>query len=242
MAGIEAKIDASFATVEMIANQVNSLATNFDTLKAHITSLETRVTQMELNDHHQVANSDFLDEIKSTVQRMTDSNLEVRTLQVETQLLADEITIGGLPEMKNEKLTNTVMLLSKTLKVTVTEADVIKIERLGKEVRAKNRNIRVKFNNQKHVDNVMSNIKRNIVKVGTLIPNAQSPDAPVYINRCHPSALYKLRLNVRKMYPNILAKNIWISYGSVNVRYADNKPPVKLLPSTGLEPLQNLLD
>ncbi|KAH0552448.1 hypothetical protein KQX54_010191 [Cotesia glomerata] len=183
MTGIETKIDASSATVEMIANKVNVLATNFDALKAHVTTLETRITQMELNEHHPVANSDFLDQIKSTVQNITDSKLEVRTLQLETQLLADEITIGGLPEMRNEKLMDTVVLLSKALKVTVTEADVIKVERLGKEVRAKSRNIRVKFSNQKHVNNVM-----------------------------------------------------------INVRYADNKPPVKLLPSTGLELLQNLLD
>lgn len=120
-------------------------------------------------------------------------------------------------------------------------ADIVKVERLGAKIRNKDRSIRVKFNNQKYVDGLIKNVKGNTVKVGNLLPRAPSAGAFVYLHRRHPASLYKLRQEIRKKYPNIAAKNIWISYTTVNVRYDEKKQPVKLLPSTGLQPLADAL-
>lgn len=80
------------------------------------------------------------------------------------------------------------------------------------------------------------------VKLGAIMPAVQDPDVPIYVYRRHTPSLYKLRSDLRTAYPNIQAKNVWISYASVNVRYADDKAPVKLLPPTGVGPLRELLD
>lgn len=123
-----------------------------------------------------------MDEIKSTIQNITDSKLEVRTLQLDSQSWASELTIGVILEIANERLFDIVMSLSKTLNISVTDADVVKVERLGKKLRAINRNVIVMFNNPKHVDTVMSKIRNNAVKVAASVSNVQNLNAPVYIH------------------------------------------------------------
>lgn len=113
---------------------------------------------------------------------------------------------------------------------------------MGTFGRVKNRNIRVKFSCQRHVDDIMKKVKVSAVKVGDVLPNGQSPGDAVYVHRRHPLPLQKLRIEVRKQYPNILPRNIWISFCSVNVRYAEDKPPIRLTPSAGLEPLNKLIN
>lgn len=236
---IELKIDAFTKKIDSMQEKIDKLATDYNGIKKSVKLLEDRVSKVE--KERPDFDNNIVAEVKAAAQSIVDSNLELRTLQLESQSLADEIILGGIPESVGEKLTDVVTKLTKKLKVSVTENEIVKAERLGRHGQ-NDRNIRVKFNNQRHVDSLISNIKGNSVKVGELLPDAELPEAVVYMHRRHPTSLYKLRQDVRKKYPSIPPKDIWISYSSVNVRYAGDIPPVKLLPSAGLSPLQGLID
>lgn len=238
---IELKIDAFAEKIDSMQTKADKLVTDYSGMQKSVKLLEDRVSKVENIKNKSNVDNDLIAEVKSAAQSIVDSSLELRALQLESHSLADEIILGGIPESDGKKLTDVVTKLTKKLEIPVTEKDIVKAERLGRHGRA-GRKIRVKFNNQKYVDNLMSNIKGKSVKVGDLLSNTESPGAVVYMHRRHPSSLYQLRQDVRKRYPNILPRNIWISYSSVNIRYADDKSPVKLLPSTGLSPLEDLIN
>lgn len=233
------KVDSFEKSIASVEGMMDKLSLDYNSLKVSVKELQERLTAVE-NARPGVP-ADLAEEIKGAAQRVCDGSFELRTLQLESQLLADEITVGGLPEERGEKLMDVVMSFSAAVGVQVTGGDVVKLERLGR-AGAASRNVRVKFSNQRFVDDIMKSVKVKPVELGAVMPAAQVPGAPVYVHRRHPSSLYKLRSDVRKAYPGIQAKNVWISYACVNVRYADDKPPVKLLPSTGVGPLRGLLD
>ncbi|KAH0542119.1 hypothetical protein KQX54_000058, partial [Cotesia glomerata] len=169
------KVDGVDRLVIAMGQKVDKLSLDYNALKVTVKKLEDRVAAVEKDRRGMSA--DILEEVKRAAHSVNDGGLELRTLQLESQLLADEIMIGGLPEDRDEKLIDVVLSLSDTLGVPV--ADVVKVERLGR-AGGKNRNIRVKFLGQRFVDNVMRSVKRNPVKLGTLKPAAQVPDAPVW--------------------------------------------------------------
>lgn len=241
MDAIEGKLDNFAVTMNSIAEQVHKLSTDYGTLQENVKSLEARIVKVENNKLPANVDAKLIEEIKDAAKGITDGSLELRTLQLESQLLADEITVEGFPESADEKLSDIVLLLSNKLKVRVTDNEIVKTERMGAKIPNKNRNIRVKFSSQKFVDSFMNNIKGNIIKVGDLTPDSQSPEAHLCLHRRHPASLYKFRQEIKKKYPSLKLKDIWISFTTVNVRYAADRPPIKLRPSMGLEPLAAVL-
>ncbi|CAG5085054.1 Protein of unknown function [Cotesia congregata] len=215
--GIESKISTVTESMTKLVDQVDKLMKNYDSLSQDVRSLATRVEAVEKRGKVVDVDKRLLEEVKGAAKTISDGQLELRTLQLETQLLADEIMVGGLPESTNEKLDDIVVALMDKLMVPASVDDIVKVERLGAKIRNKDCSIRVKFNNQKLVNSIMKNIKGNEIKVGDLSPMAQSADACIFIHHRHPSSLYKFRQEVRKKYPNIMPRNIWISYATVNL-------------------------
>ncbi|KAH0552516.1 hypothetical protein KQX54_011506 [Cotesia glomerata] len=155
--------------LDAMGQKVDKLSLDYNALQVTVKKLEDRVAAVEKDRRGMSA--DILEEVKRAARSVNDGGLELRTLQLESQLLADEIMIGGLPEDRDEKLIDVVLSLYDTLGVPVAERDVVKVKRLGR-AGGKNRNIRVKFLGERFVDNVMRSVKRNPVKLGTLKPAA----------------------------------------------------------------------
>lgn len=249
------KLDKFDETMKSVNDKVDKLISNYDMLQKNVKDLEARVSKIE--ETQPDGGNNLLEEARAIAKNIADGDLEARMLQMESRSLADELTITGLPELDGEKLPDVVVRLTQALKVPVTENEIVSVERLGRKSNRSHRSVCVKFNSLKHVDECIKSIKKAKVKVGTLMPGVsvqdadatlmpgaqvRDADATIYLHRRHPSSLYKLRLEVRKKYPAIHPKNIWISNTSVNVRYADNEPPVKLRPTVGVGPLQDLIE
>nr|CCQ71349.1 hypothetical protein CcPL6.021 [Cotesia congregata] len=213
--GMVSKVDGFKKSIASIEGKMDKLSLDYNLLKTTVKELEERVATVERVQLGVPA--DLAEEIKCAAQKVCDGSLELRTLQLESQFLADEITVAGIPEERGEKLMEKVMLFYTTLGVKVTENNIVKLERLGR-AGAANRNVRVKFANQRYVDDIMRSVKSNPVKLGAIMSAVQDPDVLIYVHRQHPPSLYKLRSDVR------------------------DKAPVKLLPSTGVGPLRGLLD
>lgn len=236
------KMDKFDKAIKSVNDKVDKLITDYGVLHKSVKELEVRVSKIE--EARPVADNNLLDEARAIAKNIIDGDLESRTLQLESRSLEDELTITGIPELDGEKLTEVVLKLTQVLKVPVTKTEIIYVERLGKKKSNRNhRSVCVKFNSLKHVNECIKGIKNNQVKVGTLMPSVKPPDADaaIYLHRRHPSALYKLRQEIRLKYTGIHPKNIWIAHAFVFVRYADDKPPIKLRPSVGIGPLQDLV-
>ncbi|KAH0549613.1 hypothetical protein KQX54_011145 [Cotesia glomerata] len=62
---------------------------------------------------------------------------------------------------------------------------------------------------------------------------------PVRLHRRHPQVLYKFRQHILKSYPRLPSQNVWIMGSAVCVRLSPERPPLRLLPSSGMEALKN---
>ncbi|KAH0549683.1 hypothetical protein KQX54_012322 [Cotesia glomerata] len=116
------KVDGFKKSIASVEGKMDKLSLDYNLLKTTVKELEERVAIVEKVEPGVPA--DLAEEIKCAAQKVCDGSLELRTLQLEFQLLADEITVAGIPEERGEKLTEKVMLFSTTLGVQVTENNI----------------------------------------------------------------------------------------------------------------------
>ncbi|KAH0540146.1 hypothetical protein KQX54_013319 [Cotesia glomerata] len=150
------KVDGFKKSIASVEEKMDKLSLDYNLLTTTVKELEERVAIVEKVQPGVPA--DLAEEIKCTAQKVCDGSLKLRTLQLESQLLADEITVAGIPEERGEKLTEKIMLFFTTLGVQVTENNIVKLERHDR-AGAANRNVRVKFANQRYVDDIMRSVK-----------------------------------------------------------------------------------
>lgn len=192
-----------------VSEKVNKLVDDYDMLKNNYDALNNSVSAIE-NSQSSIDNN-LLKKVKKAAQEMTKNHLELRTLQLKTQVMADEVTISGTPEQLSENLSKIVLNLSKNVNVPIIGGEIVKVGRMGEpdKNRSRSRNILVKLRNHRYVSDLITNIRNNPLKVGKLIPGCDKElDTSIYIHRRHPPALYKLRMDVRKQFPNILPKTV----------------------------------
>lgn len=85
-----------------------------------MSKIETKGT--ELN-----ADAGLVKEIKDAAQSIVGGNLELRTLQLESQQLVDEITLGGIPESVGEILDDIVTGLVNKLQIHIEKRELSKL-------------------------------------------------------------------------------------------------------------------
>lgn len=235
-----------------LEKSVNQLLTKFDTLEQNenkltkqVQDLQKRVGDLESKDS---SSPEISDKVVQAAELLNSCHFEQHALQMESQALADELSISGLDEAVDEDLKKTVQ---KLFILTDTAADVSKIKfvrRIGKPIeqntryaKQKQRDVLVKFTTKETADHIVSKMKNMIIPGNRLIEGDDVLSQPIRVHRRHPSALYKFRQQILKTYPKLIPKNVWIAGAAVYVRFSSGKPPLRLLPSSGMEVLKKNL-
>lgn len=225
----------------------NELHDKFDSLKARqdelvvkLDDLQQRVDDLE-KGKGAVGSTDVTDKISKAADLLVSCNFEQRALQVKIYALSEKLSISGLQEKEGEDLKKAVDNLL-TMNPPLELSKLKFARRIGRPVPAgtraakqKHRDVLVKFDRKETVDSIIMQTKSMDIPGNKLIVESDLSSDPV---RRHPSALYKFRQEIMKSYPKLLAKNVWISGGVVFVRFSSEKPPLRLLPSSGFDVLK----
>lgn len=189
------------------------------------------------------------EKVLKTAEVINKSNFELRALQIESDSLADEIAISRLSESQNENIRSVANNLLQYLDIPVVDSCVKLVKRIGKpmeqtfgRVNQRQRDVLIKFESKNIVNDIISKAKTKTIPGNALIKNSNFPADPVRVHRRHPSFLYKFRQLILKEFNKLSPKNVWIAASSVFVRFSSEKPPLKLLPSSGMEILRKNLE
>ncbi|CAG5100520.1 Protein of unknown function [Cotesia congregata] len=215
----------------------------FDELSVRIGSLETRVSKLE-SGASGGCSKEVADKISKAANILVDCNFEQRALQLESQALENELSISGLLETGNEDLSGIVGHLFEALEVPFSTTKVRFARRIDKppaqktgSANSRQRDILVKFDSKDTVDSLIISAKGKVI-AGDFVGNNASLD-PVRLHHRHPQALYKFRQHILKSFSSLPSQNVWIMGSAVCVRLSPERPPLRLLPSSGMEILKN---
>lgn len=251
------KIDVISGVVNSVSSSVRSLTTKFGSLEKAYTNIQSclvdltdRVCRLEARDKDTIAGEDLLEKtaeersLRQPESMRDDTELEIRMLKLETQSLADQLVLTGLPVLPHENLVQTIRSLGEVLHVSLVPSDLISVKRLGKSKTEfgspQARDVLVKFSSPRLPCDFISGKKmKKELRAGHIDPRLS--ESPVFLNRSYPPTLYKLRCEVCSRYPEITRKNIWIGSTAVFVRLKDGSEPVRLLPSTGISRLSQII-
>lgn len=239
-------LSAIATSLQSVNENMRKLMSSYQTLSENYNDLNKRVEMLEKGSTAEA--NRVLKQVEKAAEVIANNNLELRTLQLESSGLEDQFVMTGFPETQNEKLDEVVIALSELLNLTISKSKIELATRLGKpNNRLANaqrpRDILVKLDSKQQVDKFISGIKnaKETVTANLILPRDEIPKTQILIHRRYPPALYKLRTEIKKKFPKLPPKNVWIANSAVYVRTASDKPPIRLLPSTGMADISHQL-
>uniref|UniRef100_A0A6V7HNN1 RING-type domain-containing protein n=1 Tax=Bracon brevicornis TaxID=1563983 RepID=A0A6V7HNN1_9HYME len=160
-----------------------------------------------------------------------------RIVRLESQLLASQLIIAGIPEDPNEDLKALVRSIFACLHTTVADSELIRADRMGKRPARGARFIAAVCTSTVVVDSILAAKKRFGPMRASQITASWSADIFINVNRRVPSSLQKLRRLIIEKCPNLPPRSIWVANDGVMVRKSAEERPFRIVCEADLDQL-----
>lgn len=178
------KLNDSQKSADQLHDKFDTLKAKQDELTEKFNVLEKRVDDLEKTKTSGSSKS-ATDKVSKAADLLITSKFEQRALQIESQALADELSISGLKEKVGDDLNTVVGNLFNELGTPMDKSKIKFVRRIGKQIEArtrfgkqKQRDVLIKFDTKETVDSIITKAKNIVIPGNRLIKGDDVPSDP----------------------------------------------------------------
>lgn len=225
-------VDENNPTLKDLYNVLKGMVESLNFLSAQYEESKQKINRLEKENEHLKKESDSINK------RL--QHLETEYYYQQQQQLQKHITIHGIPKQKVENLKNVIIKVANTLKVDLTEQEIISCRMInGKNNANPTPIIVVELSDEEKKLEISNKYKTNgPIIVPQVIKNSSEEHRRVYINDYLCSYYKNLLEETKKVKQQYNVKFVWIKNGIIYVRQNENAVSYKIKNYTDLDSLQ----
>ncbi|CAK1589849.1 unnamed protein product [Parnassius mnemosyne] len=242
------KLNASFAE---IMSELSSVRQEYHEIKKSVISLDLKynetMKQITVLENSVQFNCDQYDHVQKKMELLSVNKKAIESLESKMDLLTNEnrllqleintnnqrdrllnLEIVGVPEIKDEDLTNLIISIAKQSNVTISPNDILEVNRVTPKIKQQGRpkNIIAKLKSRLLKDNIISGTRKNRLTTKDLAIHGSV--RPVYVNE-HLTQFNKLLLKKCRETAKLKQyQYIWTKNGRIYVRKNDTSPALHI--------------
>lgn len=248
---LKADLGTLNTSISELKLEISSIHQDYQDIKKSVQTLDAKhVVTMEkviaLETSIQF-HSDQYENLVKKVDSMTGQSKSVEQLESKIDMLVNEnkllqlelnannqrdrllnLEIVGVPEFKNENLSDIVIAIAKHSGVTITPGDILEVNRVSPKIKLQGRpkNIVAKFTSRLVKDNIFSSSRKNRITTKDL--GIHGNMKPVYINEHLTRSNKILMKTCRETAKQKQYQYVWTKHGRIYVRKNDTSPAIHI--------------